>query len=195
MISGNCLNFFQKKTLSVRFYSRHILIILLSLVFLCSQKAYSHGGGLNSQGCHNNTKTGNYHCHKNSGSNQSEKQTRSSKSEDLFNLQLARKLGGKNEVIYYYSFGLEGQSKSEGSIRVDIETENFVIEGGKDTRDSLDSVQQAVFASVVTGKKPAVAVYDTDGNWGKYEHRIWTASKALNIRFIWFQRGDIVEIQ
>ena len=47
-----------------------------------------------------------------------------------------------------------------------------LIEGGKGTRDSLDSVQQAVFASVVTGKKPAVAVYDTDGNWGKYEHRI-----------------------
>lgn len=25
--------------------------------------SYSHGGGLNAQGCHNNTKTGTYHCH------------------------------------------------------------------------------------------------------------------------------------
>ena len=151
MKSGNCLNFFQKKTFASDFTVATSLSFC-SVWYFCSQKAYSHGGGLNSQGCHNNTKTGDYHCHKNSGSSQSEKQTQSSKSEDLFNLQLARKLGGKNEVIYYYSFGLEGQSKNKGSIRVDIETENFVIEGGKDTRDSLDSVQQAVFASVVTGK-------------------------------------------
>jgi len=45
------------------------------------------------------------------------------------------------------------------------------------------------------GKKPAVAIFDTDGFWGKYEHRIWTVSKSLNIRFIWFYEGDIVEIQ
>ena len=25
--------------------------------------AFAHGGGLNSQGCHNNRKTGDYHCH------------------------------------------------------------------------------------------------------------------------------------
>ena len=186
---------FPKKTLSVGFYSRHILIILLSLVFLCPVKAYSHGGRLNSQGCHNNAKTDDYHCHKNSGSSQSEQQMQSSKSEGLFNLQLARKLGGKNEVIYHYSFGLEGQSKNEGAIRVDIETENFLIEGGKGTRDSLDSVQQAVFASVVTGKKPAVAIHDTDGIWGKYEHRIWTVSKAFNIRFIWLTKGGLIEVQ
>ena len=90
---------------------------------------------------------------------------------------------------------LDGQNQRSGSIRIDVETENFVIEGGKDTRNSLDSIQQAVFASTVTGKKPAVAIYDTDGVWGKYEHRIWTVSKSLNIRFIWFHEGDIVEIQ
>lgn len=26
--------------------------------------AYAHGGGLNAQGCHNNRKTGDYHCHR-----------------------------------------------------------------------------------------------------------------------------------
>jgi hypothetical protein len=25
---------------------------------------YAHGGGLNADGCHNNRKTGDYHCHK-----------------------------------------------------------------------------------------------------------------------------------
>ena len=49
----------------------------------------------------------------------------------------------------------------------DIETASEVIEGGLDKRSSLDSIQQAIFASTLTGKKPAVAIYDSDGNWGK----------------------------
>ena len=31
---------------------------------LISGIAYSHGGGLNVEGCHNNRKTGDYHCHR-----------------------------------------------------------------------------------------------------------------------------------
>ncbi len=38
------------------------LIALLSSCFVSD--AYSHGGGLNSAGCHNNRKTGGYHCHR-----------------------------------------------------------------------------------------------------------------------------------
>lgn len=40
------------------------LIILLTIV--CSGPAGAHGGGLNSDGCHNDLKKGNYHCHRNS---------------------------------------------------------------------------------------------------------------------------------
>lgn len=29
-----------------------------------SSAAYAHGGGLNAEGCHNNRKTGDYHCHR-----------------------------------------------------------------------------------------------------------------------------------
>ncbi|QNN64337.1 excalibur calcium-binding domain-containing protein [Sphingomonas rhizophila] len=29
--------------------------------------AVAHGGGLNAQGCHNNRKTGDYHCHRGGG--------------------------------------------------------------------------------------------------------------------------------
>ena len=32
--------------------------------FLVTEVAYSHGGGLNAEGCHNNRKTGEYHCHR-----------------------------------------------------------------------------------------------------------------------------------
>ena len=174
-----------------------IIAVVLSilLVIFNFNQAFAHGGGLNAQGCHNNTKTGHYHCHKNSGYREQPFQSKSTMTEDFFNMRLAQKLGGRNETTHHYFFGLDGQNQRSSSIRIDVETENFVIEGGKDTRNSLDSIQQAVFASTVTGKKPAVAIYDTDGVWGKYEHRIWTVSKSLNIRFIWFHEGDIVEIQ
>lgn len=33
-------------------------------LFACAAgPAFSHGGGLNSEGCHTNRKTGDYHCH------------------------------------------------------------------------------------------------------------------------------------
>ena len=31
---------------------------------LLGSPAYAHGGGLNKDGCHNNRKTGDYHCHR-----------------------------------------------------------------------------------------------------------------------------------
>ncbi|WP_156496566.1 YHYH domain-containing protein [Marinomonas aquimarina] len=40
---------------------------LISLVFVAfftlSSTAFAHSGGTNSNGCHNNSKTGDYHCH------------------------------------------------------------------------------------------------------------------------------------
>jgi hypothetical protein len=38
----------------------------LVLFLLCAiwRPAGAHGGGLNSEGCHNNRKTGDYHCHR-----------------------------------------------------------------------------------------------------------------------------------
>ena len=37
---------------------------LLGLLMLLAPAAKAHGGGLNSEGCHNNRKTGDYHCHR-----------------------------------------------------------------------------------------------------------------------------------
>ena len=50
-----------------------------------------------------------------------------------------------------------------GYVEVDCETGTMVYEGG------LDSVQQALFFSHVTGKRPAVVIYDTDGR----EQAVW----------------------
>lgn len=40
---------------------RHFLAITLVLP---TPVAFAHGGGLNAEGCHNNRKTGDYHCHR-----------------------------------------------------------------------------------------------------------------------------------
>ena len=68
-------------------------------------------------------------------------------------------------------------------IRVDCETEDTVYEGGLDKRSSLDSVQQALFAASLTGKKPAVVIYNTDGKIGRYEHRIKVACERAGVAF------------
>ena len=170
-----------------------ILILAIPLT------AFAHGGGLNKEGCHNNRSTGDYHCHRgNSSKSTSGKSSNASSSsmhESYFNSLLASQLGGRTEVTYQYNYGPASSPTLLGSIRIDVETEEYVIEGGKDKRSSLDSIQQTVFASTLSGKKPAVAIYDTDGVWGKYEHRVWAAAKELGIKFIWFQNGQIRDVQ
>jgi hypothetical protein len=171
---------------------KYLTIILF--LFL-SSNAFSHGGGLNKQGCHNNRSTGDYHCHRgsNSQSKSSNSSSRSFGNEDSFNLRLANHLGGKTEVTYNYDYNINGSTPRVASIRIDIVTDKYVIEGGLDTRSSLDSIQQAVFASTLTGKKPAVAIYDTNGSWGKYEHRIYSSAKQLGIKFFWVSGNKVHE--
>ena len=111
--------------------------------------------------------------------------------ESQFNKALASYLNGETEVSIAYDFTDSDGKIISGHIRVDIENDEYVIEGGLDKRSSLDGIQQAVFASVLTGKKAAVAVYDTDGFWAKFEYRIWAAARKLGIKFIWFDGHQI----
>ena len=46
-----------------------VLVIAALTAVLSVTDAYSHGGGLNKSGCHNNQKTGDYHCHRDSNWN------------------------------------------------------------------------------------------------------------------------------
>ena len=115
------------------------------------------------------------------------------RNEDYFNDALASHLNGRTEVVFDYVYNKSDTTTASARIRIDIVTEEYVIEGGLDKRSSLDSLQQAVFASTLSGKKPAVAIYDTDGSWGKYEHRIWVVAKELGIRYIWVSKGQVIE--
>jgi hypothetical protein len=44
-------------------------------------------------------------------------------------------------------------------------------------------VQQAIFFSILTHKKPAIVIFDRDNIDGKYEHRIKTSADKLGIKF------------
>ena len=73
--------------------------------------------------------------------------------ESQFNKALALYLNGKTEVSIGYEFtGSDGKIIS-AHIRVDIENDEYIIEGGMDKRSSLDSIQQAVFCISFDRKK------------------------------------------
>jgi len=38
--------------------------MVMAVGLLAASQVFAHGGGLNAQGCHNNRKTGDYHCHR-----------------------------------------------------------------------------------------------------------------------------------
>lgn len=39
------------------------ILLVCAVLTLTAVSAYPHGGGLNAEGCHNNRRTGDYHCH------------------------------------------------------------------------------------------------------------------------------------
>ena len=86
--------------------------------------------------------------------------------------------GGETEVTHAYSAGYDLHR-----IRVDCETGDEVIEVGLDKRSALDSVQQALFAAHLTGKKPVILIIDRDGRMGPYETRIQIAARAAGVEF------------
>ncbi|WP_375260509.1 hypothetical protein [Palleronia sp.] len=88
-------------------------------------------------------------------------------------------LGGETEVSHAYSVGYDLHR-----VRVDCETEGTVIEVGLDKRSSLDSVQQAIFAGSLTGKRPVVVLIDTDGREGPFELRIRTVSDLAGVDYL-----------
>ena len=99
-------------------------------------------------------------------------------SESEFGGRFCLSLGGKEQVRHYYDY-----PGGRSYVVVDCETDSHVWEGGLDKRSSLDSLQQAMFASSLTGKEPAIIIYDRDGEFGKYEYRISVAAEAAGVRF------------
>ena len=101
--------------------------------------------------------------------------------ETYYNTKFCCTVGGETETQHDYEY-----TKDQSSyVKVDCETETHVYEGGRDdTRGSLDSLQQALFFSILTNKVPAVVIYDTDDKLGRFEYRIKTACEKVGVEFL-----------
>ena len=144
---------------------------LLLSVALCAQ---AHPGRTDAEGCHAGKLP--RHCHGDSPSGQSA--ARRTASEDAYNRRFCAAVGGVTETRHTYTY--DGGSSY---VKVDCETGTTVYEGGLDKRSSLDSLQQALFFSALTGKAPAVVIFDTDGREGRFEYRIRTACEKAGVLY------------
>ena len=100
------------------------------------------------------------------------------------NRLFCQSMGGQTETRHYYTF-----AGGRSYINVDCETAIMVYEGGLDKRSSLDSIQQAIFAGYITGKRPAVVIYDTDRREGQFEYRIKTVCQQVGVRYEVYQNN------
>ena len=100
--------------------------------------------------------------------------------ESAFNQLFCDEVGGEQETRHNYTYS-EGQASY---VVVDCETPTMVWEGGLDRRSSLDSVQQALFFSAITGKKPGVVIYDTDNELGPIEYQIRIAAELAGVQYV-----------
>ena len=99
--------------------------------------------------------------------------------ESELNRLFCQSVGGQTETRHYYTY-----AGGRSYIQVDCETTTTVYEGGLDRRSSLDSVQQALFFSSLTGKRPSIVIFDTDGIEGQYEYRIRIAAELAGVEYV-----------
>lgn len=118
-----------------------------NLFFIClmtSGLLWAHGGGLNKDGCHNDRKTGGYHCHRSSTltPNFSQPEQRSSSEKDIARIWcVARE--GKNEFRTKYG------------TYVDCLTPQYAVEVEYD-KNWKEAIGQSLHYAEATGKNPAI---------------------------------------
>jgi len=166
----------------------------LSMLSLMALSVQGHPGRTDSEGCHAGKLP--RHCHAGARSGDpaqghpsapvkdtGRSAPRTTASEDDYNRWFCALVNGEAATRHGYT-----SAGGRGYVQVDCETGTMVYEGGLDKRSSLDSVQQALFFSHVTGKRPAVVIYDTDGREGRFEYRIRIACRKAGVRYEVFRR-------
>lgn len=159
------------------------LFFMLSWLCICLPvMASGHSGRANAEGCHTGQES--YPCHDAPNNDQMDNTARpldKLSSEDDYNDRFCASVGGTTETRHEYEY-----PTGHSFVKIDCETEEYVYEGGLDKRSSLDSVQQALFFGFLTGKAPAVVIYDRDGRVGRFEYRIKTACERAGVRYVSF---------
>lgn len=91
-----------------------LLPSLVAAVILVQEPGFSHGGGLNSQGCHNETKTGGYHCHRSSQDSPKQKKPKKTKKAKSERAKSAPKSQKQERTSEKDKTGKQSTKKSSG---------------------------------------------------------------------------------
>ena len=95
-VSGSVERAYRMK----KFYSWKQCAFIFS-AFVIAGEVYSHGGGLNAEGCHNNRKTGDHHCHRGDSNPKSLLQI-STEFNSVYEQQNTALIGSFNRDLYGY---------------------------------------------------------------------------------------------
>jgi len=119
--------------------------VISMLTLLMSMGAWSHGGGLNKDGCHNDRKNGGYHCHRSSTPDiQSIPQQNNLKpSESSINARWCDSKGGISEF------------RTKDGTYVDCLTDIYAVEAEFDN-NWKEAVGQSLHYAESTNKKAAI---------------------------------------
>lgn len=158
---------------------------LLLSVALCAE---AHPGRTDAEGCHAGKLP--RHCHdKQAGQDTSRSATRKSAPEDAYNRRFCAAVGGVTETRHTYTY--EG---GNSYVKVDCETGTTVYEGGLDKRSSLDSLQQTLFFNALTGKTPAVVIFDTYGKEQNIKAAVRVVIRTLNDSFNRINEMNLIRV-
>lgn len=157
----------KKKILNL---SKFIFAIFLSL---SSFNLFAHGGGLNSEGCHNDRKQGTYHCHRYKNPSTDLNQNIKNNSEKSFNRKFCKLQGGTTEF-----------KTSDGTF-VDCLTDTYAIETDFANK-WYEAIGQSLHYSEVTGKKPAILLINKKSYRIDYEDRLNRVINKFNLPIVVF---------
>ena len=126
---------------------KYLLSILIYIILLSysSFNLFAHGGGLKSEGCHNDRKLGTYHCHRNPSSNIQgfPKQKKFKTSEASVNLKWCKSRGGVT------------QFRTKDGTFVDCLTELYAVEVEFDNKWK-EAIGQSLHYAESTNRKAAI---------------------------------------
>jgi len=155
--------------------------MLIVVGMLLAGLADAHQGRTDSDGCHHLDSVP--HCHEVPSPYQSDEDRAT---EHELGKQYCERIKGKTEVRHSYDW-----DGVQDYVVADCETDDTVYEFGLDKRSSLDSIQQALFFSRVTGKHPAVVIFDTDGKDGEYEFQIFHACQYAWMKCVFIGSDEL----
>lgn len=119
--------------------------VLIFIILFFSAVTWSHGGGLNKDGCHNDRKNGGYHCHRSPAPNiQSIPQQNNFKpSESTINTRWCESRGGISEF------------RTKDGTYVDCLTDTYAVEAEFDN-NWKEAIGQSLHYAESTNKRAAI---------------------------------------